>query len=297
MRGRAVALGLVVAAACGGGTGAPADAPPAAVDAAIDGPPPDAFPRSPLDGERDRLWWSYAVFLLQDPTHVQSNGLSGQLSPCDMWMALDPSSRATFLTLTARMQGSLLADGTSMLHHVTTLYRVTGGQDATDTDPGSCGGGEYNRMITSMDATLHDALVAANDHQGAPDAGGAYDLADIPAGGFWRDSHDLAGPHAPFDLSDETDGGAPRGQVQYFRDPGSTAATTALGRLDLETLVDPDALEIDQDYNCTHDSNPLCEYTFYGPACAPETAKLGVDVYGDTYGVVSLDYWPSACFY
>src|SRR5438067_696298 len=85
---------------------------------------------------------------------------------------------------------------------------------------GTCGGGEYNRMILSMDATLHDALVAANDDKGAAGASGVFDLADVPPGSsrFWRDSHDAGGPHAPFDLSDETESGAPRGQVQYFRD-------------------------------------------------------------------------------
>jgi hypothetical protein len=296
----ALALGLVVAGvACGGGGGGgPPDAA-ATLDAARpDGPAPDAFPETPLDVERGRLLLTYDQFLETDPSHTQSNGLSGAnvSGVCDLWMKLDPSSQAVFLTITARLEGSTLRDGSPALRHVTTLYRLTGGQDATSADPGSCGGGEYNRMLVSIDAPLHDALVAASDDQGAADAGGAFDLADVPAGGFWRDSHDLAGPHAPFDLSDETNDGAPRGQVQYFRDPASTAAMAPLGRLDLETLVDPHALEIDQDYNCTHDSNPLCSYTFYGPACAPETTQRGVDIYGDGYGPVELAWSPTACF-
>ena len=297
------ALGLVVAGvACAGGGGGDDDAVDATAATADAAPPdgaPDAFPETPLDLERGRLLLTYYQFLEVDPTHTQSNGLSGAdvSGVCDLWMKLDPSSQAVFLTVTARLEGSTLGiDGAPALRHVTTLYRLTGGQGATSADPGSCGGGEYNRMMVSVDATLHDALVAASDHQGAADAGGAFDLADVPAGGFWRDSHDLAGPHAPFDLSDETDGGAPRGQVQYFRDPASAAAMAPLGRLDLETLVDPYALEIDQDYNCTHDSNPLCEYTFYGPACAPETTELGVDIYGDGYGAVELAWSPTACF-
>src|SRR6185503_21158081 len=109
-----------------------------------------------------------------------------------------------------------------------------------------CGGGEYNRMIMQDDMTLHAAMVAANADKGAT----PYDIADIPMGGFWRDSHDLGGPHAPFDLSDETNDGAPRGQTQYFSDPASAVANAPLGRMDLTTLVDPLALEMDHDYDC-----------------------------------------------
>src|SRR5205823_4510684 len=80
------------------------------------------------------------------------------------------------------------------LEHVGKLYRVIGGQSATSVDPGSCGGGEYNRMILHVDAALHDAQLAANTRKGAT----PYDLADIPSTSFWRDSHDVGGPHAPF---------------------------------------------------------------------------------------------------
>ena len=129
-----------------------------------------------------------------------------------------------FLTLTARMQGSVLGtDGSSMLSHIVTVYRVVGGQGATPSDPGSCGGGEFNRMIMSMDAELHASQLAANQHQGARQQNNQYDIADVVPSSYWRDSHDLGGPHAPFDLSDETNGGAPRGQTQYFQDPTSSA--------------------------------------------------------------------------
>jgi len=241
---------------------------------------------------RDRLLRSYLAFLRADPSVTQSNGLSGAnlADVCALWSALQPAAQQTFLTITARLGGSKLADGSAMLDHVTTLYRVVGGDGATQTDPGSCGGGEFNRMIMAMDLTLHDALVAANDHKG-----GAGDLADVPAGGFWRDSHDLGGAHAPFDTSDETEGGAPRGQVQYFRDPASPLAKAALGRMDLAQLVEPLALEADQDYDCTHNSNPGCDYTFYGPACVPEATKSGVDIYVDSYGSYEPDWKPAGC--
>ena len=51
-------------------------------------------------------------------------------------------------------------------------------------------------------------------------------VVDDFAYGSWRDSHDLGGTHAPFDQSDETNQGAPRGQTQYFKDPASTVANS-----------------------------------------------------------------------
>jgi hypothetical protein len=252
-----------------------------------------------LDGNRDRLLATYLAYLQAHPG-AQSNGLDGATlgSVCDLWARLAPSDRAVYLTLTARMQSSRLgADGSPMLSHVTRVYRIVGGQNATAADPGSCGGGEYNRMIMSMDGTLHAALVAANADKGAAGAGGAFDLADVPADAtrFWRDSHDAGGPHAPFDLSDETQDGAPRGQVQYFRDPASTAANAPLGRMDLTTLIDPSALEMDQDYDCVHNSNPSCSYVTYGPLCAPEASQVGVDLYESNYGAVEATWRPGGC--
>jgi hypothetical protein len=253
-----------------------------------------------LDSNRDRLLATYLAYLKANPTQTQSTGLSGATTSdvCDLWGKLVPSPQAVFLTLTARLQGSVLAaDGHSMLWHVVKLYRIAGGENATSTDPGSCGGGEFNRMIMSMDMQLHESQLAANNAQGAKNAMGKYDIADIPthSNNFWRDSHDLGGPHGPFDLSDETDPGAPRGQTQYFKDPTSTLANTALGRQDLMTLVDPLALEMDQDYDCSHNSNPSCSYTFYGPACVPETSMLATDIWTMGYGDFEPNWHPTGC--
>lgn len=252
-----------------------------------------------LDANRDRLLATYLAYLVAHPG-AQSNGLDGAAlaGVCDLWTRLHPSDRDVWLTLTARMQGSRLgSDGRSMLSHVTRIYRVVGGNGATATDAGSCGDGEYNRIIMSMDGALHAALVAANSNKGAAGSGGVFDLADVPGGSsrFWRDSHDLGGPHAPFDLSDETENGAPRGQVQYFRDPTSTAANAPLGRVDLTSLVDPSALEMDQDYDCTHNSNPSCSYVTYGALCVPQPSKLGIDLYELSYGSVETTWRPSGC--
>lgn len=294
----AALAGCVQGSCCSGpvDAGRAPDAAPLAEDAAA--PTEDAAlmgddAASPTSA-RDRLLASYLAFLRTTPDTAQSNGLRGADLPdvCALWDALDPSSRATYLTLTARLEGSHLgADGSSALDHLVRLYRVTGGQGASATDHGSCGGGEYNRMIVSIDTALHDALVATSDHAGAS----PFDLADVVSGHGWRDSHDLAGPHAPFDLSDETNDGAPRGQTQFFRDPTSSAATSPLGRLDLETLVDPFAMEFDQDYDCIHSSNPSCSYVTYGPACLPMASKTGVEIYGDTYGAIDLAWRPTGC--
>ena len=168
-----------------------------------------------------------------------------------------------------------------MLSHVVGLYRLIGGQSATTNEP---------RQLRRRRVQPHDHVDGRRAAHGAASPptitrrrrrGGAFDLADVAADStrYWRDSHDAGGPHAPFDLSDETQDGAPRGQVQYFRDPSSAAANAPLGRMDLTTLVDPSALEMDQDYDCVHNSNPSCSYVTYGPLCAPEAAKVGVDLY------------------
>jgi hypothetical protein len=260
--------------------------------------PEAAVPADDLGSNRDRLLGTYFDYLKSSVTTPQSNGLSGAIvgSACDLWKKLVPSSQAVFLTLTARLQGSRLrVDGSSMLSHVVKVYRIVGGEGATATDPGSCGGGEFNRMIMSMDPVLQAAQRAASDHKGAKQSDGKYDISDAPAGTFWRDSHDLGGAHAPFDISDETDQGAPRGQTQYFADPTSSLAKSPLGRQDLATLVDPFALEMDQDYDCVHASNPSCSYVTYGPACFPEASKSGIDLFTSKYGSIDPGWKPKGC--
>ncbi len=81
----------------------------------------------------------------------------------------------------------------------------------------------------------------------------------------------------------------------YFKDPSSAAARAPLGRPDLMTVVDPLAFEIDQDYDCTHNSNPLCSYTTYGAFCAPKPLLTGVQLYSATYGLIDLMWMPVGC--
>lgn len=314
----AVASVATVAWACGssgeaspGGTGEPGGPEAGASDTSIDPGPgvdagggtdaADAAPMNPSDtlaANRDRLLATYLAYLKATPG-AQSNGLDGSklAGVCDLWKALVPDAQQVYLTLTGRMQGSKLsADGASMLFHVTKVYRIAPGDGATVSSPGMCGG-DGNRMFVSMDKALHTSLLAANTNKGQPNAGGQPDIADIPTGAnsFWRDSHDLGGAHAPFDISDETDNGGPRGQVQYFKDVTSAAATAPLGRTDVMTLVDPYALEMDQDYDCPHNSNPLCEYTSYGELCALEISKLGIAIYTQKYGDYQATWEPADC--
>jgi hypothetical protein len=249
-------------------------------------------------GNRDRLLATYFDRLKSIPDVPQSNGLLGRdlASVCDMWNRLDASSQNTFLTLTARLQGSVLgSDGTAALDHVVAVHRIIGGEGASGADPGSCGGGEFNRMIMSIDGQLHGALVAANDNEGDENGAGVFDIADIQEDSSWRDSNDAAGPHGPFDLSDETEDGAPRGQVHFFRDPASPQASVPLGRIDVADLVDPFALEMDHDFDCAHNSNPNCEYTFYGRFCFPQSTRLGTDIYTGNYGDFEPGWRPAGC--
>jgi hypothetical protein len=287
-------LGLALAACSSGGSSSQPDAPvtnqPDAA-ATVDAPASsDATVSDTLDGQRDRLLATYYDYLEAHASTQMTNGLRGSdlHSVCEVWSALQPSARDVFLTLTHRLYGSKLADGTPVLDLVTKVYRIAPGTSATATDTGSCGG-EGNRLILSMDPRLHTAMLAANTRQGAS----PYDIADITT--FWRNSHDLGGPHSPFDLSDETDDDVPRGQTQYFRDPASTIANTALGRPDIMDVVDPYALEIDHDYDCAHNSNPDCSYVFYGPVCTPAASEAGTTLYSDKYGDFGATWRPSGC--
>lgn len=276
-------------AACGSST--PGDMPdPSSTDASpiVDGPTTTATP------DRDRLLETYLAHLQAHPG-VNTNGLDGAslTSVCQLWAELTPSAQSVFLTITARLERSILeVDASTMLARSTRLYRIAGGDGSTPTSPGQCGG-SGNRLVLAIDPTLHTTLKTVNSTQGT--VAGKHVISDAAASSFWRDSHDRGGPHAPFDQSDETEGGAPRGQVHYFTDPTTAPATSPLGIEDLATIVEPFAFEIDQDYDCVHASNPLCSYTLYGPLCAPRASKLGVDMFTDAYGAVDLTWRPAGC--
>lgn len=75
----------------------------------------------------------------------------------------------------------------------------------------------------------------------------------------------------------------------------SAAAKSALGRMELTTLIDPNAIEIDQDYDCLHNSNPVCDYTTYGANCLPGPSKTGATLYTEKYGNIAPTWQPASC--
>ncbi len=202
---------------------------------------PDAEPGPATLGDlRDRLFASYV-----------------DTDACAQWVALDDSQREVFLTLTDRLYKSMLPDGTSMLAHFERLYLILGGGG----DGGDCGGGENNRLFLSMNAELWQLMVAAwNEDPWIQDGGGGDT--------FWTRTNDLAGPHAPFDASSETQAGLhcilitelpdsrpPTGQAHFFLEGSATRVERGPG-IDLD--ADPYMFEIDHDFDCFHQSNPTC---------------------------------------
>jgi hypothetical protein len=80
-----------------------------------------------------------------------------------------------------------------------------------------------------------------------------------------------------------------------FSDPASLLANTALGRLGVETVVDPYALEVDQVYDCVEDANPLCSYVSYGTLCSLQPSLLGTAIYTQNYGDFGSTWQPANC--
>jgi hypothetical protein len=198
-------------------------------------------------------------------------------APCATWASFDESQRAVFLTITHRFFLSQTPDGRSMLDHVERLHLVLGGGSSGET----CGGSENNRLFLGIDPYLHGLLVDTwNGARVIGDGGGST----------WLHTRDSAGPHDPFDASDETDVGLsctflfedddsrpPTAQAHFFL-PGSEVA---IERGDISLPADPRMLEIDHDYNCLHDSNPTC--------------RDFIDRYTSNYGDFACAWVPSAC--
>jgi len=120
------------------------------------------------------------------------------------------------------------------LNHVTRIWAVNGA-------PGNeCGGGDFNRLYFSADDSL--IYLIRNFGFGLPE---------------WDYSSDPAGPHGPFNNSSETISGQPRGQMHFWR---WDYEAQILSRFGVEGIYDPHIVEIDIDYNFSHDSNPECYY-------------------------------------
>jgi hypothetical protein len=220
-------------------------------------------PRGPLSVLRHRLF----------------NGMA-QGDVCRRWNDLERSRKAVFLTLSDRLFKSMTPDGLSMLHHSTALHVILGGGKHGS----SCGGLENNRLFLSMDRYLWKRMVGTWSGGATIGDGGK---------GTWEHTHDLAGPHHPFDASNETATGleclglfelsasrSPTAQAHFFRE-GSAVRVKRGSSVDLS--ADPYMLEIDLDFNCWHLSNPLCP--------GKDFTKRYVDNYGD----FACDWVPRGC--
>lgn len=186
---------------------------------------------------------------------------------CREWAALTCSQKGAFLTITHRLNTSRLAayvdpERRPLLDHVTDLYAISPHWQGAPIIP--CGG-NGNRLFMSADPALHRAFAEANavgfstfETDGVPD---------------WHASEDLAGPHAPFTMSDETQYGHPRGQNHFWAPntpvcpPSPWPPFMISGCFQQvckpefrQCILDRAMFEIDQDYNWIHDSNTECYY-------------------------------------
>jgi hypothetical protein len=165
-----------------------------------------------------------------------------------------------------------------MLSHVERLYLVLGG----GSDGSTCGGSENNRLFLGMDDYLWGRMVETWDGDAVIEDGG---------GSHWLHTRDIAGPHDPFDASNETDTGLrcsllietsesrpPTAQAHFFLE-GSAVAVERGDGISLPT--DPRMLEIDHDFDCVHRSNPTCSDF--------------EDRYRESHGDYECDWVPSAC--
>ncbi|MEO8551423.1 MAG: hypothetical protein ABI678_15705 [Kofleriaceae bacterium] len=237
------------------------------------------------------------------------------LGSCDAWNQLDPSQRMVFLTITHRLHTGRLgsfnltpnavyyplyqeyvADGTQALDHITQIYAINGGNGSSPGGgTGSCGGMDNNRLFMQMDHDLWLAFGLANATSGT--VGSPGPLQDQFGNRMWTESGDIAGPHAPFTISDETSYGSPSGQTHFWLPttnaehteyilPSRPQTSGPVNRPGVWGIDDPYMLEMDQDYNWIHDSNPLC-----GGFLSEYVNNHG----NDWPEAIDLSWHPSAC--
>jgi len=124
-------------------------------------------------------------------------------------------------------------DFRTSLDYVTRIWAINGAGTF-------CGGGDNNRLYFSASNELMTLI--RNFDFGLPE---------------WQDSTDPAGAHSPFNNSSETLTGQPKGQIHFWR---WDHEAQVLFRPGVVGVYDPHIVEIDMDYNLTHDSNPECHY-------------------------------------
>lgn len=213
-----------------------------------------------------------------------------QQNSCTAWrQSLDDSQRKVFLTITHRLTTSHLGpsaiapnslyralhdayvpDFRTPLDHITVVWAIAGGNGPVrGSGTGSCRGIDNNRLFMSMDHQLWIAFGLSNATTGS--VGYTGPLVDPWNNRAWRETTDLNGAHEPFTASNETSYGGPRGQVHFWT-PRLNAERNGYSipvqpnsqqvwRRGVEGLTDPYMIEMDQDYNVAHDSNPLCGHS------------------------------------
>jgi len=188
-----------------------------------------------LDANRNRLFADWAA----------RQGQSADL--CQAWAVQSCSFKGSFLTLTHRLQVSLFSDYTTPLDHVNGCYAILG--DGLDSN--HCGGDD-NRIFVSMDNALHNAMIVANNNSNS------FVTFDQNGNNYWKKSSDPGGPHDPFDASNETSYGHPRGQMHFWK--SSAGFSTPVYSTGVNGVVDENIMEIDQDYDWNHPSSTECSY-------------------------------------
>jgi len=247
-------------------------------------PPPPTYPSASytLAENRERLLTAWR------------NRVHPGMELCELWATMSDSEQLIFLTITHRLSlyrirrptfnpyprsnfmHNLIPnypEGDDLLSHVVDLFAIR------PKDPGSLGGMEYNRLFMKVDGTAYLALALANLGYGRQVLAGTGAAADD----YWLFSDDIMGAHSPFSASSMTHGEEGRGQIHMFRPyfvtpPLARACATggcpapqqidpwtpwgdagrayeAIGRPGVEDIVDPYAVEMDQDFGFWHDSD------------------------------------------
>jgi len=211
-----------------------------------------------LDANRNRLFANWAA-------------LHGQSDLCQAWQSQTCGAKGVFLTLTHRLQVSVLEDySTTPLDHVSGMYAMLG----DDWDGNHCGGDD-NRIFVSMDPYLRTAMINASSRSTTWDQNGNK---------YWTPSNDLAGPHSPFDASNMTSYGHPRGQMHFWG--SGSGAWTPVYSTGVNGVIDPNIMEIDQDYDWNHPSATECSYDTAG--C--DTCQSGYNQAGFSSGPGRMIY-------
>lgn len=206
-------------------------------------------------------------------THTDMLGARTCLENASIYSnSLDKSGNCTSTVPCNCVLGSDMA-----LDHVVKLWTVNGNDPTCSYTEGAngytcCNGGiEWHRTFSGADNLLISYF--RNYAAGLPE---------------WGRSTDFAGPHSPFTQESETVRGSPRGQTNFWADNSQASVLTRNG---VVGVFDPQIIEMDQDYNIIHDSNPEGAYSGkYGRALYKRNWHWGQYTYTDRGDKAPTDY-------